>query len=152
GILLISGVLLFNALDARREIKGASQSLPSVSDGEMISAPPPLALPPDDVSPFDRLGRLADPREFPTPHSSRAPSPRLVTQIVERQVEVSLPAPLDPEILPQPRYAPPEPAGIELAIPMALPAAMASSAEGDNRVFAGRLRNPALTVPQGTMI
>lgn len=152
GFLLISGVLLFNALDARRELNGASQSRPSLSEREMISAPPPLALPPDPVDPLSELGRLDDPREFPAPPSLKSPKPRLVTQTMDRQVEIPAPAPLVPDILPQPQYAPPEPAVIERAIPAALPTTMTSSADGDHRVFAARLRNPALTVPQGTMI
>ena len=152
GLLLIGGVLLFNALDARRETRSASESLPIVSEGEMISAPPPLALPPDRFALSDRLGPPAEPPESSTPHSSTAPTPRAVPRVVERLVPAPAPAPLDPKPLPRPQYAPPEPAVIERAIPAEFPAAIASSSERDDRVFAGRLRNPALTVPQGTMI
>src|SRR5690606_21354142 len=122
-----------------------------VSEREMISAPPPLALPPDRIALLDRFGRPAEPHESPTPHSSTAPTPRAAPRVVERLVPAPAPAPLDPKPLPRRQYAPPEPAVIERAIPAALPAAIASS-ERDDRVFAGRLRNPALTVPQGTMI
>lgn len=151
GALLIGGVLLFTALDARREAMVASTSVPAGQSGGMISAPPPLALPRSYYETFDEPERLAGPRRLPTIGPPASPPLPVVTRIVERPVQVTVPAPAGPELMPQPSYTPPRPAVIE-RVDSGDASATDAAGEDDNRVFAGRLRNPARTVPQGTII
>lgn len=152
GILLIGGALLFNALDARREAMVASTSVPTETSGGMISAPPPLALPPDYSNAFDQSDWLRGPRRFTTVRPSVAPSPQVITRVVERPVQLTPPAPSSPQLMPQLDYTPPRPVIIERPELDEPAAAAAAGRDGDDRVFAGHLRNPALTVPQGTII
>jgi type IV secretion system protein VirB10 len=147
GFALIGAALLFNALNSRREALDASATQIVPSGGAMVTAPPPLSLPPQ----FLRDG-AAPPAEVLPPVLLRPASPvqpaapQVVTRIVERPASVG-PAP-EPAMQP---YAP-QPSVIE-APALRTPAAASEAAPvNSDRVLAGRLRNPSLTVPQGAVI
>lgn len=149
GILLIAALLLFEALSARREAltAPATQILPS--NGGMVTAPPPLALPP--------RFRNGDQQESPSalqplrpPARSFSPTPpsQVVTRVVERPAPITSPpvTPPPPSFVPQPRViqAP--------SLGSAPPPRDAAPAVVNDRVLAGHLRNPSFTVPQGAVI
>jgi type IV secretion system protein VirB10 len=106
--------------------------------GALVTAPPPLALPPRFLAPAtDEAFGQAQP-------APRRPVEAPVAPPAARYVQ--LPA---PPSSPDPVYTPPtflpQPSIVEA------PAAREPAADGD-RVFAGRLPNPSLTVPQGAVI
>jgi type IV secretion system protein VirB10 len=151
ALLLIVAALLFEALNARREQLGvpATQAVPS--NGAMVTAPPPLVLPPQlQTAPQPVYPNLAPPALAPARPVALAPAPRVVSRVPVRQ------APVPQAPYPVPPYVPP-PTVIENGPPAqtdltaAAPAA-ATRPAANERVLAGRLRNPALTVPQGTVI
>jgi type IV secretion system protein VirB10 len=150
GVLLVVAVLLFEALNARREQLSAPATQRVPSNGAMVTAPPPLVLPPQfQAAPQATYPNLAPPPLAPARPVVLAPAPTVVSRVPTRQA----PPPRAP--LPVPPYIPP-PAVIEAGPPAqtdltaAAPAATRPAA--NERVIAGRLRNPALTVPQGTVI
>jgi len=146
GGLVIGGLLLFNALEARRQNMMAATERPSNGSSGLIAPPPPLNLPPDyDVvaSPYPNSPGL------PANLSQRArpaPTPQIVTRVVERVIPAT-PPPLPPAQQP---YIPPMPVVVESPAP-AERGDIVAAGQSD-RVMATRLRNPALTVPQGTII
>lgn len=142
AVLLLGGLLLFQALSARREALDAPFTAPGTQGG-LIASPPPLSLP----SRFGELFFEDRPlvRAFPLPLPGPASRTPVETHVVER------PAPdLSPDdiayIRAQPNYEPPP-------APSALPVlAAAPPADSAERTFAGRLANPSLTVPKGTIV
>lgn len=144
AMLLAVGLLVFQTLNARRQDM-AGEELPAGSSGGMISAPPPLALPPRYTeAPFEQAPRLV--RQAPVPAAGPAPQPQVVTRVIERPVQ-TLPALTQP---PQAFQLQRPPVVIE---PGAAGRTAATADAGSNdRVSAGRLLNPAFTVPQGVVI
>jgi type IV secretion system protein VirB10 len=145
-ILLLAAARLFEALNARREQLSAPATQAVPANGAMITAPPPLALPPQ----FQARGQDAAPTLEPPPLTARpaaAPPPQVITRIVEQPAPVSVPpAPSPPAFVPQPTV-------IEApSLRAPAPSAQATPAVVNDRVLAGRLRNPAFTVPQGAVI
>lgn len=148
GALLVGGALLFNALNTRRQDMVAAATLPAGQAGGMISAPPPLALPRTWLEPPAEQGYGPLLRRGSPPSDARPlPAPQVVTRIVERPAPS---APFVPEPPPQFIQRPPIPAIIER--PAQPEAAVTSERDGKERVTAGRLLNPSLTIPQGTVI
>lgn len=143
GVLLVGGALLFNALSVRRDELTAPATRAPGEAGGMVTAPPPLALPPGYEARFalepPRAGTLDPNAPAPTP-----PPPRVITQYVDRPV----PAPASSF-----DQSPFEPRPSVIFDAQAAPAAAAAKAdEGKDRVDARRLLNPGLTVPQGVVI
>ncbi|RXZ64988.1 conjugal transfer protein TrbI [Pelagerythrobacter rhizovicinus] len=145
--LLIGGVWLFSVMSANRaDIERATITANLPDFASRIASPPPLALPRAflDTPP-------AEPeRPIVAPALSPAPMPRAVPAPAPAQVRiVEIPAePAEP-------YTPPSrPAVVfdEASTPLP-PAPSAGERPGtDARVRAGRLANPSLTVPQGTVV
>ncbi|WP_299296697.1 TrbI/VirB10 family protein, partial [uncultured Erythrobacter sp.] len=153
GVLLIGGATLFNALNASRDQARMSSVIqPSEGSGIRIASPSPLRVP-------ERFSE----RSLP------APSSLALTEALSEESAQSLPPsapaptipvrslePTSPVISPTPFLPRPELEqsrvvfdGRSARTPQALPA----SSEGDaGRVQAGRLVNPAHTIPQGTVI
>jgi type IV secretion system protein VirB10 len=147
GLLLIAALVLFEALDARRETLTAPATQVVPSNGAMLTAPPPLALPPQFSERFTEEGPTASPPSLlPARPVAPAPPPPVVTRLVERP----LPA---VETAEPPSSFMPQPAVIQApALPAATPSSEATPAVVNERVLAGRLRNPSFTVPQGAVI
>jgi type IV secretion system protein VirB10 len=145
--LLIAAALLFEALNARREqlTVPATQTIPSNS--AMVTAPPPLSLPPE----FREFGAQQPNALQSPPMTARpiapVPAPQVVTRFVERPVPVSsAPQPAHPSYGPQP-------AVIEApALRSPVTPTQTAPAVVNDRIVAGRLRNPSFTVPQGMVI
>ena len=141
AVLLLGGVLVFQALNQSGEPL-APTTRPTHLAGGAITSPPPLSLPPwwsdpalDDQRPPPRLVR----RPPPAPVAAAAPSIRTITRIVERPEPVAAPqarAPASPDFIEPAEFESPEPPEIGV----------------DERVTAARLSNPSLTVPQGAII
>lgn len=147
-VLLIGGVLLFNALTAARQDANAPNVL--IPDGPAtgrIASPPPLRT-------SERFNERAplEPREAPAPRS--------------QQPAILRPA-LPPPILPRPAFEPapmsdpaqqtePESTGPQIVFEASqrapAPVEPAEARSRDERVSASRLRNPSRTIPQGTVI
>jgi type IV secretion system protein VirB10 len=148
AVLLVGGVLLFEGLNARREQLSAPATQAIPANGAMVTAPPPLDLPPQF-----RDYRYVEPN-IPQPAllPARPIAPPLPPQVITRVVERPAPAPSTPQRVAQPFLsqptviqAPPlssSVAGGEKATPVVV----------NDRVLAGHLRNPSFTVPQGTVI
>jgi type IV secretion system protein VirB10 len=147
AVLLAAGLLIFQALNARRQDM-AGEELPAGSPGGMLSAPPPLALPPGYAEvPFEQAPQLTRPGTLPLLTPTVAPQPQIVTRVVER------PVPMPPAVTTgpaRPFQLQRPPVVIEPA--PAARAAAASEIGSNERVTAGRLLNPSLTVPQGVVI
>lgn len=152
AVLLLGGVMLFNALSASSETTDVPNVLiPVDRTGGRIASPPPLRTP----DRFETAAPLAE-RAEPTPDYSvqRNPPP-----YVPQAFQPFTPAPFSPR-LPEPLPAPSvEPLRLEppQVVFNAPPQASASNAasQGEDeveRVTASRLRNPSRTIPQGTVI
>jgi len=155
AILLLGAAVLFEALNARREALTAPATQITPSGGALVTAPPPLPLPP-------QFGAGADPaRVSPVPLGILAPAPlpasatpRYITRIVERPQAPVPPPSFQPSYVPQAAVIDngvrqPDDLSVAAASSSHLPGAPAPTNE---RVLAARLRSPALTVPQGTVI
>jgi len=147
AVMPLVALLLFEALSARRErlTEPATQIMPS--NDAMVTAPPPLTLPPQfregapEQGPLALQAPLAPARSFP------APPPAVVTRIVGRPVPSrNLTGAPPANFLPQPVViqAPP--------LATAPPPSQAAPAVTNDRILAGHLRNPSFTVPQGAVI
>lgn len=152
AVLLLGGVMLFNALSATPETADAPNVLAPI-DGSAgrIASPPPLRTP----ERFEGADPLAE-RSEPTPDLSPVRSqPPFVPQIVQPFVPAPF-APRLPDPLPSPASEPLQPAPPQVVFTAPAQAASPISAdrsEGEvERVTASRLRNPSRTVPQGTVI
>jgi type IV secretion system protein VirB10 len=147
GLVLIAAVLLFNALNSRREALTAPATEIVPSGGGRVTAPPPLVLPPQF-----RASRQAEPDSALQPALQRpasaapAPPPQVITRIVERPA----PAPTRPEQA-EPSFVP-QPSVIEAPALRSSPPSFEAAPANEDRVLAGRLHNPSLTVPQGAVI
>jgi type IV secretion system protein VirB10 len=146
GALLVAALLLFEALTARRAALTAPATQVVPSNGATVTAPPPLALPPQLAGPVQPASTSAlQPALPPARLVTPPPPPQVVTRVVERPAPVAN-TPLPPGFVPQPTVIQAPPLG---ATP---PSAEATPAVVNDRVLAGRLRNPSFTVPQGTVI
>jgi type IV secretion system protein VirB10 len=148
GILVIAALLLFGALNTRREMLAAPATQLEPSNGAVLTAPPPLALPPQfregvqEQGPTDLQAGLP-PARLVAP----APAPQVITRVIERPVTATNAPPAPPlSYIPQPTIiqAP--------ALGSSTPSGQAAPAVVNDRVLAGRLRNPPFTVPQGAVI
>lgn len=148
--LVIGAVALFAALEARRAVPMSPATMAQgANPNETISAPPPLAIPPDTDDQLYRpafearlISRPPDP--FPpsmpvTPRSPRAGS---------RPASPDYVAPSFPEY----RYVPPAAAPSPLLDLPAPPKAADPDSLAGPRAGATRLANPATTVPKGVVI
>jgi type IV secretion system protein VirB10 len=151
GVLLLAGFLLFQALSARREQLATPQTQAVRTGGGTITAPPPLALPPNfAASSAEPFPDFAVTRIGPAGRSGALPpaQPQVVTRVVERPVAVptqTFVSSSDATVVPRPST----PFNDDLNPP---PTAQPVAAPGAERVIAGRLVNPALTVPKGTVV
>lgn len=153
GALLVGGAVLFSALNSRRQDMVAATTLPVSTPGGMISAPAPLTLPPDyNAAPVVTEAQPVGTRPFPVVAPAQASSPQVITRTVERPA--AMPPPPSPDMFPQPVSPPARaPAVIERpALAGPPPGSTQTTGENAERVMAGRLVNPGLTVPQGTVI
>lgn len=151
-VLVLGGSLIFSMLSDRRAAATAPRTaaIPGADDAGVISSPPPLALP-GSADPY----YYSDPRypvlvrriPGPAPVGQAAPAPR--TAAGPRVSPPQAPAPI--YYPPEPLRAIPQPQMGEPArsLPEPLAASTDTSAE---RIKAGRLANPAMTVPLGTVI
>jgi type IV secretion system protein VirB10 len=166
GLLAIAGVGLFATLQSRREAltNAVAPAAGDVPSGE-AAAPAQLAIPGADESAgspgYPYTGTYMPAPAFRLPKASVMPLPRQV--IRPPAPRVSLPA---PAAIPAPAY--PSPAGsFPLPLPAAGPAlvyqapsavraasgeAGGKAADEVTRTHAGRLANPADTVPEGTVV
>ncbi len=156
AILLIGGVMLYNALSAAEETSGA----PSVlipEDGAGPDQARRLASPPDLRIPDRLLAAAPASRiEQPQPNRETLQPQTLVRPIIQPIVSPPIAAPLIPAPIPQdvpnePAFDRPEVVFEASAQPRATSTASREGSE-DERVTASRLRNPSRTVPQGTVI
>ncbi|MEM8724839.1 MAG: TrbI/VirB10 family protein [Pseudomonadota bacterium] len=150
ALLLIGGGVLFNALNASREA-AQTPSILQPSDGETnrITSPEPIRVP----ERFAGRGQLepAPPAALPSP--SAAPTIRDIPPPIAPRVI----APLPPLPLPEPPRSLPQPEPTRVvfqntASPSAEEILAGVGGQSTDRVSAGRLRNPSLTIPQGTVI
>lgn len=146
--LAIGGLLFFNTLNARRQNLAAQTAVPMSQEGGTISAPPPLNIPQIDETPLPQYPTDVAPVTPSAFANPAAPVPQIITHVVERTVSPS--APFVPTTLPPPQAPVRTPAVIER--PASAEGAKANGADPKDRVTAGRLINPSLTVPQGTII
>ncbi len=151
ALLVIGGMVLFNALNASREAAQLPSAIAPQGDGRLaITSPAPLQVPDrfagreasvrvrDDVTPASQT----DTRSIPSP------APPVPVQ------QVQPPTSLPPAPVPNPAIEPaPRP---EVVFERRTPPQIAPRAEEDprnrNRVKADRFLNPARTIPQGTVI
>ena len=148
GLLLVAAALLFQALDDRRKQLSvpATQAVPS--GGAVVTAPPPLVLPPQfQATPQAAYPGLAPPAFSPARPVALSPAPRVIQRAPSRPIPRTRTAEPFP-----PSYIPP-PAVIEApASRSPAPQSQAAAPVVNDRVLAGHLRNPSFTVPQGTVI
>lgn len=139
GLLLAGGLALFLTLDARRQ-EMLAPATGGVPGSGMIAPPPPLSLPqayPEPV--FAQPGPFV--RALPAP-AGPAAQPQVVTRVIERPA-----ASLGPDDLVGMLPPPPVPAAQPAFLPPPVP-----TYDSEERVSAGRLINPSLTVPKGTIV
>lgn len=146
GAVVAGALILFQALSAhRRELETPATQIPANLDSGLISSPPALAIPPDFG--FNDYSQGQGQQYEPRVSVRETPAPQIVTRVVEREVRV-----------PEPAYRP-DPAsnrGPEVIFQNDRPSvpdpASTSQQPDDERVTARRLKNPSLTVPQGTVV
>lgn len=151
-LLLIGGIWLFNTLtDARLSSEQPGIINPAGPSSATITAPPPLTLP-------DRFAEAAPvaPAPEPTPALPlAAPQPAIAAPSPVRSFEppAFVPSPLREFPAPPIRAVPlPEPTPRVVYDNTAEGAGATTGVRNGERVQAGRLRNPSMTVPQGTVI
>lgn len=146
GVLVVGGLLLFNALSVRREELSAPATRIPAENGAMVTAPPPLSLPPsfgDSLTTGPQRPLPFDPNAIRTP-AAPPPQPQVITRYIEQ------PAPAVALPMGQPLFEP-QPS-VVFDAKAALPVAETAGGEAKDRVNARRLLNPGLTVPQGVVI
>lgn len=150
--LLVGGYLIFSMLsDRRAEVSAPRTAAIPGSEAGMITSPPPLAVPGGASAGygFDRYGYARYPAR-----PQRLPP--VVLQPVRPDGAPARPAASVQPAPQQPVYMPPQSREIAPApgfeISRGLPDRASSTPEGSDRIIAGRLANPSLTVPQGTVI
>lgn len=153
GGALIAAVLLFSALEAKRQ--GAEQARNQSAPGTSFAAPeaiPDLVVPTLPAEPSPLIG----PEGWPQPGGQQQ---RVAAPVAQPQPRVAI---NQPEYQPPASYsdngyqAPPPPltgppASVSGFEPSAAPNSGAA-APASNRIIAGRLENPSTTVIQGTLI
>jgi len=147
AILLVGGLALFLALNARRQDLAATSTLPVGQGGGLIAAPPPLSLPSRFAEyVLDPTAYLRRVRTVPANPAVNVP-PQAITRVVET------PASLGPDDLVG-LQRPANPDEIVAPVPVRAPEFVPPPAAQDpgERVSAGRLANPGLTVPKGTIV
>ncbi len=147
GVLLVGGAALFNALDSSREQGGVlSVFHPAQANGAQITAPPPLH-PPERFS-ARLLPRLKQPSVAEPTASLRPAVPLQIPSL-----QPSEPARPALETVPTlPRSEPGSPRVVFESQPLPTPQVLSDiSARGVDRCQAGKLTNPSLTTPQGTV-
>lgn len=162
AIVLTGGIGLFTAMSAGRENAGAPRVVAPEAPGARIAAPPPLALPAEYGPDYDlRYARPVlrplrpqtgpAPESYPPARPGSFPPPPPATAYRQAPVEPSdftLREPFAARSFPLPGQTAPT-----LPERGAGPATVAPDAQdGTERVMAGRFRNPAYTVPQGTVV
>ncbi|MEP3050464.1 MAG: TrbI/VirB10 family protein [Erythrobacter sp.] len=145
-ILLIGGVVIFNALSSSREASQVPSVLdPRITDGTRISAPSPVGVPArfldqQNSAVIETTSAGVDPIQAPV----RAPLPPVILPQIPTfspaPIPTFSPAPLPPQVVF-------EGATNQPASPVA-----AVGADSGERVTADRFVNPSLTIPQGTVI
>lgn len=168
GVLVLAAIGLFSVLEARRSsVTSPATTAQRDVSGNLISSPPPLAIPDPGFNPNDYPGPFMATTIPPAP-SSNVPD---TLPGVPRTPRVSQPGFIPgPPVTPQPSYydkdspdAAYDPAAAAAA---AIEGAAAAAAAADydydprrgyeklagDRVGAKRLLNPATTVPQGAVI
>jgi type IV secretion system protein VirB10 len=150
AIILIGGLALFLALNSRRQDLAASSTLPAGQGGGMIASPPPLSLP----ASFPEYALETGPRLRPVRPLAITPVPSAPPRVITRTVQPSLSSlgPDDLSAMGLQRIPPP---GSTEPPPSAPPPQFVASSQPDmtdDRVSAGRLANPGLTVPKGTIV
>lgn len=175
GLLALGGLVLFNSLNAAREASNESliEQTGDAAD-QRIASPEPLDVP----GGFGGSGPLFSPQarglsEVPVtagpsmPQSQTSPETRIVIEQPPARVAgiTNIPTQLPPPPTPVPAPMPQPPAPVPVREP-ARPrvvferpatatspeAILAAASDGVERVKAARLRNPSLTIPQGTVI
>jgi type IV secretion system protein VirB10 len=157
GVLVLVGVGLFSALEARRDtLVAPSITAPSDYTGAMIAPPPDLAIP-ADLSDQTYAAALQPPSLVPTVLPPAPAPPRVV--YAEPRYPSPMQQPYGPiagqaqppqQASPGPSFAyqaPQRPAAI--ASPPARPG---QTTRNDERATASKLLNPETTVPLGTVI
>ncbi len=146
-ILLLAAALLFEALNARREKLAAPATQVVPSNGALVTSPAPLTLPPEFREGPNQQTATLPPALLPARPIVPSPAPQVVTRFIERPATLSgNQATTQPVLAPQPTI-------IEApSLPSVPPAAPTTPAVVNDRVVAGRLRNPSFTVPQGAVI
>lgn len=149
AILLLGGLLLFQALEARRmAVTAPSTTFAASGRTDVITSPPPLVLP----SQFARVEPSPMPSALPSAQPILA-APEVVERVVTRVVDIPRPS-AGPQVAPGhvlPEPLPPQPLVVYEA-PSAPDPPRARQEGGEDRVLATRLENPSLTVPKGTII
>lgn len=149
-ILLAGGFGVFTALSAGRNEAQAPTTVVPEGANARIASPPPLRLPPGlqeeqaPLMPRDplALGTLQTPAAQPAPRYYPAPTTQPNVPAFQQQTN-------QPPVLLQ--EAGPRTVFTQSRGPASSPTPAASPATSD-RTEAGRLANPSLTVPQGTVI
>lgn len=153
GLILLGGVWIVSLMSAARE--GAEAPRTTIPQGYgqgqiASSVPPPL---PDRFS--DPHAQAPNRRYLPPVVLSREPTPRLRSMAPAMPTVRSAP-PRDyqpPAYLPPPsQYRDLPPPVLDGALASETPSAAVSDGKTSERVKAGRLANPSLTVPLGTII
>ena len=143
-VLVIGGLLLFQLMSTRRQGEDEPFTAPGTAGGT-ITAPPPLNLPSrfGDAY-YEDDGRFLRPVRLPLPSQAAIapPSPE-IRFVPPPQPQLS---PDDLATIRAQQYVPPPPPITEL------PAVTIAPTSGSERVLAGRLANPSLTVPKGTIV
>lgn len=147
-VLLGGGAMLFSALSANRtDPQMPRTTVGAAGDGGRISAPPPLALPPEYQGPGAVPPRPLPLAEraalLPAPPPARPAAPAQGFSLPPGFVPPTAPPPFVPQIESRPAVTFDSTFGPE--------AGERPSANGD-RVTASRLANPSRTVPRGTVI
>lgn len=172
GLLIVGGAVLFSALNSAREAQDGSALTQGA--GERIASPEPLEIPGGGfggspfISPGARgIGRASTAPAFPLPTVQDQPPVRVArTQTNPSEVPKTLPPPPTPQFLPPPPMPQPpapeptrEPPRAQVVYENRSEATGAEAilegldkGERAPRVRAGRLENPTLTIPQGTVI
>jgi type IV secretion system protein VirB10 len=150
AIVVIGGLSLFLAMNSRRQDLADTPTFPTGQGGSLIAPPPPLSLP----ASFPEYTFEGGPRLRPVRPMAIVPVPS-PPQVITRTVQPSASS-LSPDDLASmglQRIPPPEaiqPAPPPVSAPQfAVSPQPLDSAE---RVTAGRLANPAFTVPKGTIV
>ena len=176
GLLAFGGLVLFNSLNAAREASNGSliEQTGDAAD-QRIASPEPLDVPggfggdplfsPESRG-LNRAPVVLGPG-IPPANGANSPETRIVIEQPPARVArnsnipaqlppppVAAPAPLPQPPVPEPTREPARPQVVfERPAQSASPEAiLAAAADGVERVKAARLRNPSLTIPQGTVI